>query len=545
MRIAALLVPDFPLQALRRSYPELGEAPLAVVAGPSPRDAVVAVAAEAAEMGVKPGMTAAQARQVAPTALLRATPPEVAAAAGEALADVAGGMSPHVKRSRPGEVLLDAGGLVRRWGGEEAIVHELLRRCHRVGLSARAGIAGSAGVAVVAARCGEAVIVPTGGERAFLAPLPLALLDPAPELAAALWRWGVTSVGALAALPRAEVALRLGAGGTALHRLACGDEAATFVPDPVRELLREGIVLDHALTTLEPFLFTLHGLLSRLAGRLELRGAGFAELALELGLEGGGSREYRIALTAPTREVAAVLALARLRLEAHPPGAAIEAITAQAAAGCVRMAQGSLFTPPLPAPGKLAATLARLAALVGPDRVGAPSIVDTHRPSVIAVSPFAPIEERGPWPVARGPKTVPRSPWPVARATQGHSQVTEREGAVSSNPQPTVHAFPLSTGETDRATGHGPRATLLPTGSRATGHGPRSYGRSGRRGRRRSRSRRGGRWWCWPTAAAAPCSAGRGRTATSASGGRTARSPATTTTSPPPTAPCCACTTTA
>ena len=162
MRIAALLVPDFPVQALRRSYPELGEAPLAVVAGPSPRDAVTAVAAEAAELGVKPGMTAAQARQVAPAALLRATPPEVAAAANEALADVAGGLSPHVKRSRPGEMLLDAGGLARRWGGEEAIVHELLRRCHRVGLSARAGIAGSAGVAVVAARCGEAVVVSAG-----------------------------------------------------------------------------------------------------------------------------------------------------------------------------------------------------------------------------------------------------------------------------------------------------------------------------------------------------------------------------------------------
>jgi len=430
MRIAALLVPDFPLQALRRSYPELGEAPLAVTAGPSPRDAVVAVAAEAAELGVKPGMTAAQARQVAPKALLRATPPEVAAAAGEALADVAGGMSPHVRRSRPGEVLLDASGLVRRWGGEEAIAHELLRRCHRVGLSARAAIAGSAGVAEVAARCGEAVVVPAGEERMFLAPLPLDVLEPAPELAAALWRWGVTSAGALAALPRAEVALRLAAAGTALHRLACGEEGATFIPDPVRELLREGIVLEHPLTTLEPFLFTLHGLLSRLSGRLELRGAGFAELSLEMGLEGGGSREYRIALTAPTREVAAVLALARLRLEAHPPGAAVEAITVQAAAGRVRMAQGSLFTPPLPAPGKLAATLARLAALVGPDRVGAPSVVDTHRPGACGIAPFAPAEAGD-----RGPGTVGREAGSGLRAP-GSERPEPRSGSSLRRPEP-------------------------------------------------------------------------------------------------------------
>ena len=274
----------------------------------------------------------------------------------------------------------------------------------------------------------------------------------------------MTSVGALAALPRAEVALRLGAGGTALHRLACGDEAATFVPDPVRELLREGIVLDHALTTLEPFLFTLHGLLSRLAGRLELRGAGFAELAIELGLEGGGSREYRIALTAPTREVAAVLALARLRLEAHPPGAAIEAITAHAGAGRVRMAQGSLFTPPLPAPGKLAATLARLAALVGPDRVGAPSIADTHRPAACGIAPFAPVEERGSWFVAGGSKTALRTTVPFAGPNSQTALLAQR--TKRQDGEKRLDGSSASQARTDVLVGAG--------GGRTTTHDPRT-----------------------------------------------------------------------
>lgn len=91
MRTASLWVPDFPLQALRRSTPELAEAPLAVAAGPLPRDEVIAVSAEAAELDVRTGMTAAQARQVAPAALVRVTPEAAAAAADEALADVAGG----------------------------------------------------------------------------------------------------------------------------------------------------------------------------------------------------------------------------------------------------------------------------------------------------------------------------------------------------------------------------------------------------------------------------------------------------------------------
>lgn len=100
MRLACLHVPDFPLQALRRSLPELDEAPLAVAAGPLPRDPIVAVSAEAAELGVRAGITATQARSRAPVVLVRVTPPEVAAAAGEALADVAGSFSPRIKRSR-------------------------------------------------------------------------------------------------------------------------------------------------------------------------------------------------------------------------------------------------------------------------------------------------------------------------------------------------------------------------------------------------------------------------------------------------------------
>ena len=538
MRIACLWVPDFLLQALRRSEPELAEAPLAIAAGPLPRDPIVTASAEAAELGVRPGMTAAQARQVAPAALVRVTPLPVAVAADEALADAAAGFSPRVKRNLVGEVFLDAGGLLSRFGFEEAIAHELLRRCRRVGLEARVGVASNLGVARVAARyagrwtgtngasgnslpasaggtggheaaegvrgaagppatdgasgnslpasaggtggheaaegvrgaagppatdrtglatgilpnsgshrgsmdtpgllpprrrfapprgrlcpacggtprndsdsengrmgcpriepagvgaglapalAGDAVVVRTGEESVFLDPLPLGLLQPALELEAMLARWGLATAGELARLPRREVGLRLGLAGLALHRLASGEEVEAFVPDPLREVLREAVALDDPLEALEPFLFVANGILSRLAQRLELRGEGFAEVLLELRLEGAGTREYRLKLVAPTRDVPAVLALARLQLEAHPPGAPMEAVAALVTPGRVRLAQGSLFGAPLPAPGKLSTALARLAALVGPERVGAPAVPDTHRPGVWTLAPF-------------------------------------------------------------------------------------------------------------------------------------------------------------
>ncbi len=398
MRVAALLVPDFPLQALRRSTPELAEAALAVAAGPLPRDEILCVSAEAAELGVRAGMTAAQARQVAPAALVRVTPAEAAAAADEALADAAGGFSPRLRRRAPGEVLLDVGGLVPRFGSERRIGHELLRGCRHVGLDARIGIAASVGMARLAARHGEAVVVAPGGEREFAAPLPLALLrvvlEPAPATVTMLARWGLTTAAELARLPRREVALRLGPDGTALHRLACGEETGAFVPDPVREVLREGIEVDDPIGALEPFLFLASGLLARLERRLELRGEGFSEVLLELHLEGGGHREYRIKLVAPAREVPAVLALVRLQLEASPPGAAVEGAAVLVTPGRVRLTQGALFGAPMPAPGKLSAALARLAALVGPDRVGAPGVPDTHRPAAWTLTPFALVEDR-------------------------------------------------------------------------------------------------------------------------------------------------------
>jgi len=260
----------------------------------------------------------------------------------------------------------------------------------------------------------DTCIVPPGAERHFVAPLPVTLLEPSPATAARLTCWGIRQVGELAALPREEVVLRLGSEGLSLHRIACGEEGEPFIPDPLQEVLKETVVTEHPLVELEMLLFVLHGVLSRLAARLDLRGEGFAEVLLELHLEGGERFETRAKLVAPTREVAAVLALLRLQLEARPPGAPVEGVAALVTPGKVRLVQGSLFGPPLPAPGKLAQTLVRLAALVGAERVGAPAVPDTHRPGAWSTVPFAPArgEGRG----EEGNSTGAGRPAPVLRA---------------------------------------------------------------------------------------------------------------------------------
>lgn len=408
MRVACLWVPDFPLAALCRSFPELAERPLAVAAGPSPRDTVVAASPEARALGVVPGMTAAQARQVDGRVEVKTAPEDVLAAASAALVEVAASLSPHLKRVRPGLVWLAVDGLSGHFADEQALAAELWRRCFRVGLSTHVGVANGGRLATVAARTGEIQVVPAGSEARFLAPLAVVLAEPSEPCRHTLELWGVRTFGALAQLPREEVSARLGAEGLALHRLACG-EGEEFIPDPLQEELREGVWLEDPVPSLEGCLFVLHGVLSRLAQRLRLRGQGFARVVVELALEGGGRREVPLPLLAPTDEVPALVALARLVLGASPPGAAVEGLAVEVQGGVVRSLQGSLFGPPRPHPGFLAAALVRLSAIVGPDGVGQPQLEDSHRPSAFRLVPFALREE------AREAPPLPAEKPPVLR----------------------------------------------------------------------------------------------------------------------------------
>jgi hypothetical protein len=80
----------------------------------------------------------------------------------------------------------------------------------------------------------------------------------------------------------------------------------------------------------------------------------------------------------------------RLELEARPPGAPVAAFTFVAHPDRPREAQLSMYGPAALSPDKLATTLARLFALLGPDRVGSPRPVDGHRPERFALIEYSP-----------------------------------------------------------------------------------------------------------------------------------------------------------
>lgn len=396
-RLACLVVPLFPLAARLRAEPELASQALAVVEGQGPGARVVAATRAARRAGVRAGQTLAQARVVLPGLAARGRDVEAERAAAEALVETAARFSPRLEPSAPDRVWLEIDGLGRRYSGDEGereLGRALAATARRAGLPARVGIASGKLAARIAAeaarREGEPEVVSAGEEAHFLAPLPLARLAPEVALGETLARWGVSTVGELARLPVADVAARLGEAGRALHAAARGVEPGPLAPHAPPPDFREGCELEWPLATLEPFLFLARAALDRLTQRLETEGLGCARLGLSLALEPDGHDERAIDLPAPTTDARSLLRLVHLALEARPPGAAVSGFAFTATPDRPRAAQLALFGPPELSPARLAATLARLFALLGAGRAGAAAAVDGHRPERFGLVPFAP-----------------------------------------------------------------------------------------------------------------------------------------------------------
>src|SRR5262249_45073607 len=139
-----------------------------------------------------------------------------------ALLEAALAVSPRIEDGGAGLAYVDTAGHERLIGDPAAIGRRLVHQVRAIGLIPRVGLAASRTAARMAAVNGRGpvTIVPLGRERATLAKIPLPPLALAPDLAATLGRWGVRTLGELAALPREGLAARLGPPGLRAHDLA-------------------------------------------------------------------------------------------------------------------------------------------------------------------------------------------------------------------------------------------------------------------------------------------------------------------------------------
>jgi protein ImuB len=387
---------------------------VAVADGEGMRARIVCVSAAAARHGMRPGLTVAQARAAHAELVVRPLSAEMQRSAQAALCDAAESFSPRVEDAGDGVAYLDLEGLGSLFETESKLANALAQRAVQLGLEAQVGVAGSKVAAQLAARDGGGVaVIPPGEEWSFLAPVSIALLAPGRRLAETLQLWGIRTIGELAALPARSVGARLGPEGARLVARARGEDEHPLSPRTVPLQFEEGADLDYVIEVIEQFLFVLRPLLERLIARLEMRGLVCGDLHLSMRLATRGRDERTVVVHAPSNDVKSLLALVRLNLEAHQPGAAVESLRVAAVAERLRAAQLDLYRPSGPEPAKLAVTLARLTAICGAERVGAPQVADDHRPEMFGIQAFEGVMGLGGYGVRGSLTPNPQPPNPL------------------------------------------------------------------------------------------------------------------------------------
>jgi DNA polymerase IV len=205
----------------QRDDPRLRGRPVIVGAG-----VVLAASYEAKARGVKTAMGGGTARRLCPDAIV--VPPRMSAytKASRAVFEVFDDTSPQVEALSIDEAFLDARGMERIAGTPEQIAAKLRREVReRVGLPITVGVARTKFLAKVAsgvAKPDGLLVVPPGGELAFLHPLAIeALWGVGPATAGRMRRLGIETVGQVAELDEAALITLLGRGaGRKLHALA-------------------------------------------------------------------------------------------------------------------------------------------------------------------------------------------------------------------------------------------------------------------------------------------------------------------------------------
>jgi protein ImuB len=322
---------------------------------------------------------------------------------------VARDFSPRIERHGASTVVLDVSGLGRLLGDAEAIGAELARAAADASNAhMRVAIARSQTAArLLAIGCPGPTIADTDAALA-IAPLPLDTLRvfvedddrhgaaTAARIAATVdrldtfRRWGLTTLGEIAALPPGDLSERMGQGGLALQHLARGIDRTPLVPDPGVPRFIASMELEWPIDALEPLSFVFARLLDPLSSTLERADRGAAALRLDLRLVNRTVHSRVLQLPAAMRDAKVLRTLLLLDLESHPPSAAIDIVTIEIDPVPGRIVQYSLLERALPSPETLATLTARLGALVGECRCGSPVLLDTWRPDGFEMRRFAP-----------------------------------------------------------------------------------------------------------------------------------------------------------
>src|ERR1051325_2179023 len=217
-----------------------------------------------------------------------------------------------------------------------------------------------------------------------------------------LHKWGIHTLGQLAALNKEELRDRLGSDSVRLWERANGTASRPLKLVQPPETFDESFEFDHEIETAEPLLFILRRFLEQLALRLSSIYLVARELTLTIAFsesepdgqfaKAGAAKKTHIRvfkIPQPTNDVDLLFRMLQTHLENFKSDHPIVAVGLSAEPIRPVSQQFGLFETALRNPHQLYETLARLAALVGNDRVGTPVLEETHRPDAFRMENFS------------------------------------------------------------------------------------------------------------------------------------------------------------
>ncbi len=365
-----------------------------VMEGEPPLEQVCSLTRKARSLGLIRGMTKVEVETFSEVVLLHRSEDEETAAKA-ALLECAGSFSPRVEESSQTYTFLcaiDIAGTEKLFGPPQILCENLRSRMQSLGITACIAASRNFQTAMISAKAltsrNPVRVIRVGEESEALAPLSLDVLNLTDDRAEIFSLWGIRTLGMLAELPEKELIARLGQEGRRLRQMARGELAHLFRPVEPEFVLRESIDLDTPIEVLDALLFVVNLMLDQVIQRASARVLALAEVKIALSLEKGAKHERAVRPALPTNDRQLWLKLLHLDLEAHPPQAAILAVTLEAEPGRTSKVQLGLFSPQLPEPSRLEITLARIEAVVGEGSVGCAVLKDAYSKENFRIEPF-------------------------------------------------------------------------------------------------------------------------------------------------------------
>src|SRR3989441_2581948 len=212
-------------------------------------------------------------------------------------------------------------------------------------------------------------------------------------------KWGIHTLGQLAALDKGQLGARLGPEAIRMWERAKGRSSRLLKLIRPPESFQESFEFEREIETAEPLLFMLRRFLEQLAVRLASIYLVAKELRLRITFANSRQDEPAVAgkqiyervfkIPQPTNDVDLLFRMLQTHLENFRSEHPIVAVALSAQPIKPAREQFGLFETTLRNPHQLSETLARLSALLGADQVGTPMLEETHRPDAFRMESFA------------------------------------------------------------------------------------------------------------------------------------------------------------